>query len=152
MNFSTTPAGGVTNDSQRIGDVLAFTRTITTDPFVLQLSYSEAAAIGAYGSESFVFLGWNNGGTWVNAVAGNTGNNAIGAQQGFSGSFALFQSTYGSTISSYLGAWGRDTTANTVWAVLNHNSEFATVPEPSTYVLLLGGLGLLAWLRRRKVA
>lgn len=54
-------------------------------------------------------------------------------------------------IGDFLGAWGVDTTGYDAWAVVNHNSEFAVVPEPSTIVL--AGFGLLGGffaLRRRK--
>jgi threonine dehydrogenase-like Zn-dependent dehydrogenase len=39
-----------------------------------------------------------------------------------------------------------------VWAVLDHNSDFAAVPEPSTMALVAaGGIGLIvaAWRRRK---
>lgn len=46
------------------------------------------------------------------------------------------------------GGWAAD---NTVWAVVDHNSDFAVIPEPSTYALI-GGVICLATvvLRRRK--
>jgi hypothetical protein len=48
-----------------------------------------------------------------------------------------------------LGDWGVNTANHTVWAVVNHNSQFAVVPEPSTLVLLTAAaLGLLSWRRR----
>jgi hypothetical protein len=54
-----------------------------------------------------------------------------------------------------LGTWGIDTTDNTVWAVVNHNSEFAVevvVPEPGTFGLILAvGLTWLVYVRRRTV-
>jgi hypothetical protein len=32
------------------------------------------------------------------------------------------------------------------------NISISAVPEPSTYAMLLGGLGLIGWVRRRKIA
>jgi len=51
----------------------------------------------------------------------------------------------------YLGSWGRETTANTVWAVTDHNSQFAVVPEPGTLGLAAVGLaGGIWYLRQRR--
>ena len=53
-----------------------------------------------------------------------------------------------------LGDWGVNTVNHTVWAVVNHNSEFAA-PEPSTLVLLgIGAVTVLAyaWRKRRLTA
>jgi hypothetical protein len=77
---------------------------------------------------------------WLNAVDGNTGNNATAIQQGYLGSFASFQTTYGSSLSSYMGAWGIDSSLDQAWAVVNHNSPFAVVslvPEPTSAGLIL---------------
>ncbi len=52
-----------------------------------------------------------------------------------------------------LGDWGVNTSNHTVWAVLDHNSDFAVTPEPSTLTLLAAGaVGLagFAWRRRRR--
>jgi hypothetical protein len=46
-----------------------------------------------------------------------------------------------------LGNYGVDTANNVVWAVINHNSEFA-VPEPATIALL--GLGFAVLFCRKK--
>ncbi len=135
-----------TNDGGRLSDVFSLAGT-STDLFVLQLDLSSAL-------ESFAYLAWLNGGSWVNAVNGNTGNNASLAQQGYQGSFSAFQIAYGSTLSNYVGAYGVDTTNGSAWAVLNHNSDFAVIPEPSTWALLALGFGALvlrARSRRRVV-
>jgi len=138
-SFSNTSTAS--NDSARLSNVYTFTGT-GTDIFALQLSMTSVAA----GS----MLGWlNSGGQWVNSVFGNTGNNASVAQQGYAGSFASFQGVYGTTLSNYLGAYGSDSTG--VWAVINHNSDFAVIPEPSTYALLAFAAGTFLLFRRRKV-
>lgn len=140
--FDTAPSVSATNDGDRASDVFSLEGT-GTDIFVLQLQIADVAA-GQY-------LGWLNGSdTWVNAVAGNssTGGSAV---TNFAGSFAA--STAQAT-ADYLGSWGYDTSANTVWAVLDHNSEFAVVPEPSAVFLVVAGLGMLALCgaKRRKLA
>lgn len=136
-SFSSTSSA--TNDSFRQSDVYVFAGT-GTDLFVLQLETTSVDADS--------ILGWlATGDTWTNAVAGNTGNNATAAMQGFEGSFASFETIYGNDLSSYVGAYGVDTASQTVWAVLNHNSEFAVVPEPSAGVLLV--LGALIFFPRR---
>jgi hypothetical protein len=45
-----------------------------------------------------------------------------------------------------------DPANNEAWAIINHNSDFAIVPEPSTFVLMAFGLvgGLLLVMRRKK--
>ena len=58
-------------------------------------------------------------------------------------------------MATYIGAWGVDGNGGvtSAWAVLNHNSDFATagaVPEPSSAaLLLLAAAGILATRRRR---
>ncbi len=104
-----------------------------TDLFVLSLELEATFPQG--------YLGWRNAqGEWVNSVEGNIGNNAQLAQQGYEGTFEAFRHTYGGTLANYIGAWGFTETG--VWAVLNHNREFAVVPEPSlAWLVALGLLG-----------
>lgn len=110
--------------------------------FVLQLSFASL--------ESGLVLGWLDEGEWVRAGEGNADNNATGGMLGFVGSFAGFQAAYGTDLGSYMGAYGAETAegVTSVWAVLNHNSAFAAIPEPS--VLLLLPAGLLVCLSRRR--
>ena len=133
--------------------------SVHTDTFVLQMSYSpqsitartgltELAAAKAgliqldylnLGPEGIVGAADNQ---WENAVLGNFGSNndyfvGVGAWNG----------------DTTLGDWGVNAANHTVWAVLDHNSEFAVVPEPCTLVLLgVAVIGLLgfAWRRRQR--
>lgn len=134
------------NDNLRRSDVYAFEGT-GENLFVLELAITSA--------EANLFLAWLDEETnlWTNAVEGNDDNNASGAQQGFAGTFAQFQAVpgYGTDLGDYVGAWGSSTAlgVTTVWAVLNHNSDFAIVPEPGTILLVTLGLGTVLFRRRR---
>ena len=129
-----------------------------TDAFVLQMSYdesvlwslqrlTEAQAVAA----QCLYLGYLDLGEdglpasddkrWQRAVDGN-----FGGVQNFLGDRAYDDSLFA------LGNYGVNTQANVVWAVVNHNSQFAAVPEPASIALAaIGGLCLLgyAWRRRR---
>ena len=88
---------------------------------------------------------------WVNAVDGNIGADGVNAAKNVKSSYADFASTNSITdanLADYLGSFGCDITTNTVWAIVDHNSSFGTVPEPATMTLL--ALGGLAVLRRRR--
>ena len=119
-----------------------------TSPFVLQMTYNPsllplgAGSEGLWASNQWLYLGWLNPNTdtWQNAVLGNYGSTndtfvGVGAWSG----------------DTTLGDWGVNTATDTVWAVVNHNSEFAVVPEPSTLILLAVAISLIgyAWQRRR---
>lgn len=129
---------GAGNDNLRVSDVFHLTGT-GSDIFVMQLQVDPLLLTA--GSH----LGWLDAGSWVNAIDGNS---ALGgsAVLGFSGSFA---SSGASASAAYLGSWGVDTAAGTAWAVLDHNSSFAIIPEPNTSALLLGAVGFALWFRRR---
>jgi hypothetical protein len=119
-----------------------------TSPFVLQMDYDPdllpggAVSEGLWASNQWLYLGWLNPNTdtWQNAVLGNYGS----SNDTFVGIGAWNNDTT-------LGDWGVNTANNTVWAVVNHNSEFAVVPEPSTFILLAVAISLIgyAWRRRR---
>lgn len=135
---------GAFNDEIRFSDVYSLHGT-GSNLFVLELSIVS--------TEQNALLGWLNAqNQWVNAVEGNAGNNASAGQQGFAGSFASFQAIYQTDLSAYIGAWGTKVEGGVTrtWAVLNHNSAFAIVPEPGAAGLFGAGV---AWmlLRRRRV-
>ncbi len=168
------PPGG----ARLISDVVNLTRIdaingqTPTDPYAMQMNYDPAtignlAQQNALAANRGLFLAWldpNGAGPgmigWDNAVLGDTGNNATPAERDFVGSFAAFQAINGTDLTSYIGAWGVDTSAGNanVWAVLNHTSQFAAaaapppVPEPATLALAaFGGLALCGWARRWRV-
>ena len=124
-----------------LSDVYNLTGT-GSNVFVLELSFVS--------TESGSYLGWlNSSNQWVNAREGNVGNNPLFTGQ-YQGSFAEFQAEHHTlTLAETLGAWGVDHNGNvaSVWTVLNHNSAFAAIPEPSTWALL--GLGLVVALALR---
>ena len=142
-SFSPTSAGS--NSEILRSDVLSlegmYENAGVTDVFVLELSMTNV--------EPGSYLGWLNGSdVWVNAALGNTGNNALAEMQGYAGSFEDFQLEYDELLlSQYIGAWGF--TSTSVWAVLNHNSDFGVIPEPSTVALVILGSGGLLMRRRR---
>lgn len=130
------------NDGSRISDSLSLDGvpvvdlgTGQTDMFVLQISVANVDANS--------FLGWwdSSTNTWVNAVNGNFGGIAF-----FAGNRAYTPADF------QLGTYGVDTANGAVWAVLNHNSDFAAaaIPEPSTWALIGAGLTALAVIRRRR--
>jgi hypothetical protein len=153
VSFTTTSTAP--NDQTRVADVAQV--TTGTGAFVLQMTYSSVLAAQASivpGGPGSLFLAWHNLSTdaWINAVFGNTGNTAFASSK-YLGSYSQFlidNSLGSASLSTFLGAYGVDTTNNTVWAVLNHNSEFTVVPEPSTYAMLLGGIFMMAVVVRRK--
>lgn len=119
-----------------------------TDQFTLQMSYNvdalpggadAEAALAETGKIQLVYYNETES-LWQNAAQGNIGDS----------NEVLFMGV-GSTNDGLLGHWGIDTLTHTVWAVLDHNSQFAVaVPEPGTLALLIGSLlGLLCLAKRR---
>ncbi len=126
-------ASTAANDSRRSSDILSLDGLDGT-MFVLQLSAEEVVSADSY-------LVWLNPETnlWVNAVEGNS--------TGFS--YFAGDVEYNSALHFQLGYYGYDSAKGTVWAVIDHNSDFAAVPEPSV-LGLVGTAGIwLIWRRRR---
>ena len=138
-----------------------------TDPFVLQMSFNplltakNGTVVNSLAQNKLINLISYNTTTnvWDRAVDDNTGNaitSPLSPSYGYVGSYAQFisagQPGNGLTLAQTLGAWGVDPINDVVWADVNHNSQFAVVPEPGT--ILLAGLGLmgLVGLRRRMKA
>ena len=110
--------------------------------FVLQLTYDTNSNVG---SDPY-YIGWYDAalGHWVNAIGGNSNSN--GTTDLF-GSNAIL-GAYNASTDYHLGLYGFDSTTNTAWAVVDHNSEFAVIPEPSTWAMMVGGFGMLISLQR----
>lgn len=128
---------------QAFSDAVDFTGT-GSDKFVLQLSFDEAAVLAAGLTDLDLHMEWLDPitGAFKDAFMGDSDGGA--AHQFFAGSYlggAEFQ----------LGNYGVDLVNHVLWAVVDHNSEFVVaqiVPEPSTWVIMLGGVGMFAGCRR----
>jgi hypothetical protein len=161
------PTTGIISDVVNLTGIE--TAGTTTGPFVLDMSYNPALLPNpppanieqSLANNKLIYLISLNPATnlWDKAFAENTGNTVTdptSANYGFQGSFDTFATArFGTTtptnaqLATLMGAWGVDIASHETWAILDHNSQFAVVPEPST--LMLAGLGLfgLAGLRRR---
>jgi hypothetical protein len=149
-----------------------FVLQLTFNPATLQ-GPGEAQQI-AQGNVFLAWLNPNGGGIgipqWQHANTGDFGgtNSAPLSMPTFIGSFLNyvnsldgnpaypdFTQTYTSAtlgsltndqLDEILGTWGVDATGQDAWAVVNHNSDFAVVPEPSAF--LLAAFGAVAGLCR----
>lgn len=141
----------------------------TTDAYVLEMSYVDTgfSASGA-NSEALlaagkgIVLGWLNPDgagagipLWGMATLGNsmTGSLTNAFTTNYQGSFDAFLAAHpgltDATVANYLGSYGVDIATNTAWAVVNHNSQFAVIPEPTAISFLgIGGASLLIGRRR----
>lgn len=141
-SFSNLAPVGALNDSIRGSDVFSLSNMESGKMFTLQLSIDSVI------SENNSLL-WYDSATnlWVNAVLGNSNAGTMGLT-GFQGDGA-----YNAGSDFVLGYWGYDSANKVVWAVLDHNSQFAlsAVPEPGTTAMVAIGLGMMLFLVRRQV-
>ena len=106
--------GWITETSGTASDVLVLWGMARNLGSTLTDQYTLSMAYDATKGSAFVLATPDAAGNWVNAVAQNSG----GTTKVVSGPW---NSSYG------LGTYGIDTSAGTVWAVLNYNGYFAAV-------------------------
>jgi hypothetical protein len=138
MSFAAAPEGDF------LSDVLTLQGT-AGDAIVLSLTYDSASLGDLLPAD--LFLGWLDtrvgsatAGEWVNSVLGNSAN-LVSLETAYLGSWEAYVAEFSpGSPAAALGAWGVDTSATPrVWAVVDHNSQFAVlpVPEPATWLLLV---------------
>ena len=145
-----------------VGDIVDVSGVVGAH--VLESEYDDASLIyeqpgfdeELYASTDRIYLGWledeahKSGGAladyieWVHATDGNTPVGTETVIENYQGSYDDFVAEYTDfTAAGYLGSYGVDIVDNTVWAVINHNSQFGAVPEPASVLLLSLGLPIL---------
>ncbi len=152
MSFTAAPGSGFF-----ASDMLTLTGT-SGDAVVLTLTF-DAAALAQMPAES-LFVGWLDTrpespthDSWINAVEGNSAE-LVSLDTAYAGSWDDYTRAFSvAAPAEAVGAWGFDVDAGTVWAVVNHNSRFAVVPEPvpfSLAMVALAAAGLFCGRRHRK--
>ncbi|MCE9591202.1 MAG: hypothetical protein K8S99_11835 [Planctomycetes bacterium] len=152
-------SGGASNDDRTETDI--YVLSVTYDPALLPGGPTAEAGLAAGQN---LYLAWLDAGVngadssdfWRNAVVGNFGGLSVGG--GWAG-VGAFSDAGVAGLGDDLGLWGVNTLDHSVWAVLNHNSDFAAVPSspaevPEPTSLLVCAAGSLMLLRRptRRIA
>jgi len=165
-----------TSDGRVKTNPFALEGTYTQEDFDATYSLTELEEL----INGCLFLGWLNpaldgdptsisdSDRWVHAVQGNfdnmpdnpnrhdehgvIGNAVIGSLQDYiAGTTTSIEGLTKAAGEIRVGDHGGDPISNTVWAIIDHNSDFAVVPEPSTYALVVGvfSLAFVAFKRRK---
>lgn len=118
-----------------------------TGAYVLQMSFNDTLAGGSLSDSMFLASKSLQTGAFENTIVQNSGVGSDAVQK-YDGSWADFIAAgspgNGKSIENLLGSWGIDKASKTAWAVVDHNSEFAVAPEPSTLLMLiLAGLSII---------
>jgi hypothetical protein len=135
-------------------------------PFALQMTFNPALVTSPalLGADGLLYLAAKDSvGNWKVATWLDDGDGSVVAAhasdlKNFDGSWSAFLAKatadgYTGNLSTLVGGYGYDPTGGVVYAVVDHNSDFAASPEPGTLALLFGaGLGWLLWRRRKAVA
>ena len=126
------PAGAL-SDVLSITGMTELGKGDKTDTFTLSLTVA-AGVLNTADLSNFIIASKDANGNWLNTVDLNFGGTKNFVSGAFSDVYAL-------------GTWGVDAASNTLWAVVNHNSDFVAtsltaIPEPSTYAALFGAAAL----------
>ena len=115
-----------------------------SDQFVLQMTYNK----DIYTGEQYIAYYDSVSHRFVNAISGNSVGGGADYLMGGTGNYIAGAYTSADDI---LGYYGYDSSTGTAWAVLDHSdAEFTVVPEPSTWAMMVGGLGILLFTQRNR--
>lgn len=148
LAFAVNPEAGGPGTAALAGQAVDIHFEQDGDLYVLQLTYDDTNLPPGMLETDLRLLYFDPDlNAWIDAIDANSDGGA--GEQFHLGSFSDFVATLGGGPLP-LSAHGLDIEENTVWAVLNHASVFATgvVPAPSTGAPL--ALGLLAFARRQR--
>jgi hypothetical protein len=128
-----------------VSDAVDFSGT-GVDRFVLQIGFDEATVAAAGLTDLDLHMEWldPSDGTYKDAYMGNSDGGA---------NHQFFNAAYDAATMDQLGNYGVDTVNHTLWAVVDHNSQFVVgtaVPEPSAAVAVIAGFGIAIGRRRRQ--
>ena len=148
---SMSPAGALTRAEILFG-------AGSSTPAALTSNWS-AKPLGEYFSDILTLEGTGAGNTYVLSMgyAGSSDNLNVWYRTNVGDPFTPLGTSFAGNVPwnnsfTTVGQYGVDTSAGTVWAVTDHNSQFVIVPEPGTLGLLAVGLAAATCYRHRRRA